>query len=733
MIGRTLSHYQIVEEIGAGGMGTVYRARDTLLGRSVALKVLPPDAMKDESRRRRFLQEARAASALNHPHIITIFDVIHEEGIDAIVMELLAGSSLQERLTHGPLPVKQTVVVARQIAEALAAAHAAGIVHRDLKPANVMITERGTAKVLDFGIAKLDPLRATDGDDTQAALTLMGAVVGTAAYMSPEQARGETIDGRSDIFSLGVVMYEMLTGKSPFAATTITGVLHKLIYEDPVDLSTYALDLPAGLSATVQRALAKLPAERFQTMDSLVAVLEDINVGRATAEIPHPRLPSVPGSRRRSRLIVAVTVLAVAALAGSGWQAGWFARSGDGAAMGSSAGDVVLPATADGAYRAGQKLLERYDRDGYVDRSIESFRRALDLRADYAAAHAGLGLAYWRKYREQRDRMWLQHADNNARRSVELDSQLTIGQVAFAYASIEGGDLDAAEKAIAQALTLDERNADALAARGYLRLQQRRPAEAMAAIRQAVAIRPDDWSLPLMEGVILMSTGAPADAVAPLERAAALAPDSALVLRNLGAAYFAINRPADATTAFQKALEIKADPAVSANLGTVLFFRGLYDQAVIAFDRAVTMRPNDFRTWANLGDAYRFIPGRSANASQAYTRALQLLDEQIAKTPDNLDLRTRKVVGLAKRGDCAAAASEASQLTLTAAPPAEQYRVAVAYEVCNDRKTALDLLTKSITAGYSIDQVHQDPELIRLREDVRFHRFLTTRGTPPPR
>ena len=180
MIGRTLSHYEIVGELGAGGMGVVYRARDTLLERAVALKLLPADAMADENRQRRFLQEARAASALNHPHIVTIYDVIHEDGVYAIVMELIDGVSLEALVARGPVPVQQALAIARQIADALGVAHAAGIVHRDLKPANVIITARGQAKVLDFGIAKLDPMRGagTESDGTRTALTMAGAVVG---------------------------------------------------------------------------------------------------------------------------------------------------------------------------------------------------------------------------------------------------------------------------------------------------------------------------------------------------------------------------------------------------------------------------------------------------------------------------------------------------------------------------------------------------------------------------
>jgi eukaryotic-like serine/threonine-protein kinase len=734
MIGRTLSHYEIVGELGAGGMGVVYRARDTLLGRFVALKILPSDAVADESRRRRFLHEARAASALNHPNIVTIHDILHEAGTDAIVMELVEGTSLQQRLLTGAIPAGQAVAIARQIADALAAAHAAGIIHRDLKPANVMLTERGQVKVLDFGIAKLDATRASTDDGTHTApLTVMGLILGTAAYMSPEQARGEAVDGRTDVFSLGVVLYEMLSGTSPFAAASITAVLHKLIYEDPPELSTYGLNLPPAVAATVHRALAKQASERFQSMDAMLAVLQALTAGHAPA-LTHASsavLPAPPAPARRRFAAVVIAILAVLGVSvGFGARkAGWFgadARTGD-----PPAAAAELPATAFEAYQKGQALLGRYDRDGYIDQSIEHFRRAIGLKADYPAAFAGLGLAYWRKYREQRDAMHLQHAAENAGRAVELDPQLTVALVSLAFAKIESGDLDAAEKIVNDAWSRDPGNADVSAARAYLRLRQKQVPDALDAIRQAVRARRDDWSLSLMEGVILFNAGKPAEAVIPLERAATLAPDSALVYRNLGAAYHGAERYPDATASLQKALLIKPDPAVYNNLGTLLFTRGLYDQSVDAFDRAVKLGANEYRTWGNLADAYRLTPGRAADAREAYTRAMQLLDEQLAKAPGDIDLSTRRVVMLAKRGDCEAALSAADRLRDAASKSSMAiYRIGVSYEVCGRGDEALAAVSQAITAGASLDQVHRDPDLVKLRADVRFHRFVST--LPPP-
>ena len=736
MIGRTLSHYEIIGQLGAGGMGVVYRANDTLLQRAVALKVLPADAMADESRQRRFLQEARAASALNHPHIVTIYDVIHEDGVYAIVMELIDGTSLQELVERGPVPVQQAVSIARQIADALAVAHAAGIVHRDLKPANVLVTPRGHAKVLDFGIAKLDPIYGTGTEsNTRTALTMMGTVVGTAAYMSPEQARGEPVDARTDVFSLGVVLYEMLSGRSPFAAATLTAVLHKLIYEQPQDLTTAeGIDVPPAVAATVNRALAKNAGERYQSMDAVAAALDAITAGRLTAAyapstsvLPAP----LPGPRRRTVVIAAGSVVALAALLLGSWQAGWFPRSQKPAAVSSEAA-VELPNNPHEALKVGQTFLERYDREGYTDRSIEAFQHAATLKSDFAAAYAGLGLAYWRKYREQRDRTWIEKAEPNARRAVELEPQLTIATVALASVNTELGHFDAAATALDEALTRDPESADLLNARAYLRFRQRDFPAALIDLRKAISLRPGDWSLPLLEGVILVTATKPAEAIPPLERATTLAPDSALSLRNLGAAYYAVGRYGDATRSFQRALEIKADPSVYSNLGTAYFFQGLYGDAVTAFEQARKLRPNDFRAWANLADGYRFLPERKSDALEAYTRGLQLIDEQIASAPADIDLLTRRIVMLSKRGDCASALEASIAVTpKSVSSPAALYRLGVAHEVCGRRDDAVVNILKALEGGYPAAEVARDPELVKFREDLRYHKFLSTHSRAP--
>jgi serine/threonine protein kinase len=314
--GTQLGPYKIEAQIGAGAMGEVFRAHDTRLHRTVAIKVLPHDRVADPDRKRRFLQEARAASALNHPNIVVIYDISSEAGTDFLVMEYIRGKTLKELITPQGLPFAEICRYGTQIASALAAAHAAGIVHRDIKPANIMVTNEGQAgasqvKVLDFGVAKLtEPVNAEGETRTQIELTTPGIVVGTVAYMSPEQTRGENVDGRSDIFSLGSVLYETATGRLPFQGASMLAVMHEIATRVPLAPSSLRAGLPPDFDRVIERALAKNRQDRYASAAELSGALQIL--GPTPASATRPVAPARP-KRWWLGAAAAIVVLLIAA------------------------------------------------------------------------------------------------------------------------------------------------------------------------------------------------------------------------------------------------------------------------------------------------------------------------------------------------------------------------------------------------------------------------------------
>jgi serine/threonine protein kinase len=316
--GATLGPYEVLAPLGAGGMGEVYKARDTRLGREVAIKVLPAARMADEGRKRRFIQEARAASALNHPNIVTIYDISQAGGVDFLVMEYVKGQTLDRRIGRSGMRAGEALRCAIQIADALAKAHAAGIVHRDLKPSNLMVNEDGLVKVLDFGLAKLTE-RGGEDDDA-ATLTLdagpktdEGTILGTVAYMSPEQAAGSKVDARSDLFSFGAVLYEMVTGRRAFQGDSSASTLAAVLKEEPKAPSELVEGLPKELVRVILRCLRKDSARRFQYAADLRVELEEIKEESDSAGAV------APTPARRSRRWMLAASLAIPVLVAAVW------------------------------------------------------------------------------------------------------------------------------------------------------------------------------------------------------------------------------------------------------------------------------------------------------------------------------------------------------------------------------------------------------------------------------
>jgi non-specific serine/threonine protein kinase len=333
MLGTTISHYRVLDKLGSGGMGVVYRAEDTRLGREVALKTLPPEVANDPQMVERLVREARSASSLNHPNICTIHEVDEADGHHFITMELLQGKTLRERIAEGPIPVNELVRIGIQVADALDAAHKRGIVHRDIKPANVFLTSRGEAKVLDFGLAKLEGqkfsvpaaaevtaagITAANGVAVAPArklhLTSSGQTVGTIAYMSPEQACGRPLDARSDLFSLGIVLYEMATGGLPFVGSTTALVFDAILNRDPVPLSHVNSGLPPAFGNIVSKLLEKDCRLRYQSASDVLADLRRLQRDASSAK----SIPASPrGAQKAGKTIDSVAVLPFANATGN--------------------------------------------------------------------------------------------------------------------------------------------------------------------------------------------------------------------------------------------------------------------------------------------------------------------------------------------------------------------------------------------------------------------------------
>ena len=274
MIGRTISHYRIVAKLGKGGMGVVYKAKDTRLEREVALKFLSDGMAQDQQALERFRREAKAASALNHPNICTVYDIGEESGKAFIVMEYLDGTALKDLIGRHPMELHRLLEISCEIADALAAAHVKNVIHRDIKPANIFMSEHGHAKILDFGLAKIAVPDTEESKFTTLTVTQTGIAMGTLPYMSPEQLHGRQVDHRTDIYSLGAVLYEMATGQGPFVGATTAELISSILRDTPKPVSGLRAELPMGLEQIIDRCLAKQPAERYASVRELRGALE---------------------------------------------------------------------------------------------------------------------------------------------------------------------------------------------------------------------------------------------------------------------------------------------------------------------------------------------------------------------------------------------------------------------------------------------------------------------------
>ena len=723
--GTSLGPYTILSPLGAGGMGEVYLGRDTRLDRMVAIKVLPSHSMGNAEAIERFEREARAISRLNHPNVCTLYDVGQVHDVRYLVMEYLEGRSLSQIVATGRLSVSEAVRYGRQIAEALAKAHSAGIIHRDLKPANVIITSDGTAKVLDFGLARRQP---TEEEATRGPVTDVGCAVGTPQYMSPEQLMGEHIDIRTDVFSFGVLLYELLTGARPFTGSNVFSIAQRIQEARPTPLADLRPDVPREVTAVVDRALAKDPGERFQSGGELLAALRAVELVIASRElIVDGRAPATSSSSvgRSTRLSWLLTVAAgLGMLSALTWGV---LRSSDPQQI-DDAASTAATASSLGAFQWAQRgyaSLSRYDVPDNVDRAIEEFRNAVTRDASNAYAHAGLAQAYQRKHSATPDPQIIRLAAAAAQHAVELNPDLSAAHLAVAVVRSAEGRQDEAQRALEKARELDPRNAHVRMWMGELLRLQRRIDDADAQFREAVTLAADDWVVHQYRGRLLYGASRFQEAVDEWERARALTPDNVLVLRNLSAAYHMIDRVDDAAAALQRALEIRPAATIYTNLGTLRFFQGQYQQAVTSFERAVEMNPTYYLYWGNLADGHRWVPGHEKQATEAYARASQLAAEWLTKAPDDLEVRALRAVYLVKAGRRDEASEEVARVEAASNRSAASYfKSLLVHEIGGRRENALRDLEKALSAGYALREIANEPELIGLRSDSRYHRIV---------
>jgi len=713
--GQRVGVYEIVGSLGSGGMGEVYQARDTRLGRLVAIKFVSDELAADRTASERLAREAKLTSLLNHPNIVTVHDVGELDSRPFIVMEFVAGQSLHGALEWERMKLGRVIEIASQVADGLAVAHAAGIVHRDLKPRNIMLTEDGRAKIVDFGVGKTNRPAPGAEDPTIHAggLTDTSVVVGTAGYMSPEQVTSRPIDFRADQFALGAILYEMITGRRAFKRETPIQTMAAIVDTEPEPLAELSPDTPIELATIVDRCLAKNPASRYASTHDLARDLREV--------------PVLPGSRT-SRSSVALR-RATRRRWPWPWAAGLVALVGVAAAAALFLNDRTRTPLAQA-----RALLDRFDKQANVDQAIGLLSSVVSANPKDPAARSWLAEAYLRKFEyTPADPALAARAGEEAGVALTLNQSYAPAHVVLAMINYSQGRYDGALGEAQKAIALDGKYSRAWRERARALFRLGRRDEAEKDFLAAVALDPNDWTSRNGLGALYLNLNRLDAAVAEFERMQELTPDNTRAYNNLGTTFLQQERFDKATEMYERSLSLDKNATAYSNLGTALYQQGRYADAARSFEGAVALPGASFVHWFNLGAACYWAPDRG-RAKEAYGTAVKL-GEQARSASARVDPS-----GLAEL------ASGYAVLALLSTGPEAQARrsraytliaiiehqprdagvlatVAATYEELGDRSKAFEWLEQAVKAGHPLKKVEQSPWFKELRGDERYNRL----------